>query len=425
MLSYTVKDKPWFINKPHPTNTAIIIGAGLAGCQSAYALAKRGIQVTLIDREADIATQASGNLSGVIYPKFSAHKTPQSAFYTEAFVHATQHIPKILGASHPNTWQACGVLTLNHTDKQTQLHQALANTPTPFWPEDTFRAVTANEASELAGIELNTGGLFFPNAGWVNPKALCSALIDSPEVQQHITVLKNTDALSLNRINDTWHVHATGNTLTADAVVIANAQDALIFEHTQTLKIKNIRGQISHLLARDQRLKTVICHQGYVNPAVDGVYSLGASFNLRDDEKNLRQSDHDTNLNNIREYLPSLMDDLDVDAHTLENGRVCFRCQANDYLPIIGPVADIEQYRKDYALALSGQKHIKLPAGTSHPNLFVNVAHGSRGISHTGLSAEILSHYMTGVPSPVEDSVLHAVHPARFIVRDLKRRTAS
>lgn len=421
MLNYTTKDKPWFIHTPHPIKSVIIIGAGLSGCQSAYALAKQGIQVTLIEREADIATQASGNLSGVIYPKFSAHKTPQSIFYAQAFLHASQHIPNVLGASHPNTWQACGVLTLDHTEKQTQLHKALVNTPTPFWPEDTFRAVTKSEASELAGIELKKGGLFFPNAGWVNPKALCSALIDAPDTKNNITLVKKTDALNLTHTNGSWHVRTKHSSLTADAVVIANAQDALAFEQTSTLKIKTIRGQISHLKTKNNLLKTVICHYGYINPARDGVYSLGASFNLKDDEKNLRQSDHDTNLNNIRQHIPSLIDDLYIEAHTLESGRVCFRCQANDYLPVIGPVANIEQYKKDYAHALKGHQHLSLPAGTSHPNLFVNVAQGSRGISHTGLSADILSHYITGAESPVEPDVLHAIHPARFIIRDLKR----
>lgn len=421
MSDYTLADKPWFKHTSHPIEHIIIIGAGLAGCQSAYALAKRGVRVSLIEREADIATQASGNASGVIYPKFSAHQTPQSTFYTQAFLHATQHIPDVLGTSHPNVWQACGVLTLNHTDKQTALHKALAEMPTPFWPEDTFSAVTAIEASELAGIRINTGGLFFPNAGWVNPKALCDALINAPDVQHNITLIKNQNTVRLEHAEPRWQVRTRTQSYTADAVVIANAQDALSFEQTNTLKINTIRGQISYLNAKHKALKTVLCHEGYINPAVDGVYSLGASFNLRDDEQNLRQSDHDTNLNNIREHLPSLMDDLDVGAHTLENGRVCFRCQANDYLPIVGPVADIEQYKKDYTHALKGHKHLSMPAGTSHPNLFVNIAHGSRGISHTGLSAEILNHYITGSESPVEESVLHAVHPARFIVRDLKR----
>ncbi|MEI6228264.1 MAG: FAD-dependent oxidoreductase, partial [Methylophilaceae bacterium] len=40
---------------------AVIIGAGIAGCSTAYALAQRGIRITLIERNAEIANEASGN----------------------------------------------------------------------------------------------------------------------------------------------------------------------------------------------------------------------------------------------------------------------------------------------------------------------------------------------------------------------------
>ena len=57
--------------------TAIVIGAGIAGCASAYALAQRGWQVTLLERHQDIAQEASGNPRGVLYPRLASHSTAQ------------------------------------------------------------------------------------------------------------------------------------------------------------------------------------------------------------------------------------------------------------------------------------------------------------------------------------------------------------
>ncbi|MEZ0237993.1 MAG: tRNA (5-methylaminomethyl-2-thiouridine)(34)-methyltransferase MnmD, partial [Methylophilaceae bacterium] len=57
---------------------AIIIGGGIAGTSSAYSLALRGWQVTLIERHADLAQEASGNPQGVLYPRLSGHDIPLS-----------------------------------------------------------------------------------------------------------------------------------------------------------------------------------------------------------------------------------------------------------------------------------------------------------------------------------------------------------
>jgi len=54
---------PWFHYPNHhwQHNHAIVIGAGIAGCQIAWHLAKKDWKVTLIDREKTVAKQASGN----------------------------------------------------------------------------------------------------------------------------------------------------------------------------------------------------------------------------------------------------------------------------------------------------------------------------------------------------------------------------
>jgi glycine/D-amino acid oxidase-like deaminating enzyme len=56
---------------PVPVRRAIVIGAGVAGSSAAHRLCARGWQVTLIERHAQPAQEASGNLAGIFMPLLS------------------------------------------------------------------------------------------------------------------------------------------------------------------------------------------------------------------------------------------------------------------------------------------------------------------------------------------------------------------
>ena len=58
--------KPWFARPAAHAGErqALVIGAGLAGCASAASLAARGWQVTVLERHAGVAEEASGNPQG-------------------------------------------------------------------------------------------------------------------------------------------------------------------------------------------------------------------------------------------------------------------------------------------------------------------------------------------------------------------------
>ena len=76
---------------------------------------------------------------------------------------------------------------------------------------------------------------------------------------------------------------------------------------------------------------------------------------------------------------------------------------------------------EDYAILRRDAKTVLETRGSYLPNLYVNCGMGSRGLSYAPLTAEILAAQIAGETPPLERELLNAMHPARFIIRDLKR----
>jgi tRNA 5-methylaminomethyl-2-thiouridine biosynthesis bifunctional protein len=73
---------------PVAVREAIVIGAGLAGCALVERLAARGWHVTLIERHAQIASEASGNPAGVFHPLMTRDDNVASRLTRSGFLHA-------------------------------------------------------------------------------------------------------------------------------------------------------------------------------------------------------------------------------------------------------------------------------------------------------------------------------------------------
>ena len=104
---------------------AVIIGAGIAGCQMAWHLAQQGWQITLIEREQKIAQQASGNPAGIISPKMTALASEGESFYVSCFDYTIQQLAE-LKKNHQNLdWHACGLLQLAHNSREVKRWETL------------------------------------------------------------------------------------------------------------------------------------------------------------------------------------------------------------------------------------------------------------------------------------------------------------
>lgn len=413
--SYSPFPVPWTIASQHipAAKHALIIGGGLAGCTSARALAERGWEVTLIERHAQLAQEASGNPQGVLYAKLSPKQEAQAEFNLSALQFA-------LGF-YQSRWAQigaqCGVLQLAHSESELQLQQQLHERFAQASPLVEF--VSAAQASAIAGVPLQHSALYFPQAGWINPRRLCEGLVDHPAIH----IINQCDAVDLTSDNQQWQVRNNSGDVIAQApvAIIANARDAKQFTYTSALPINAIRGQITYLpaTATSQPLASVICSEGYIAPAEQGVHCTGATFNLKDDERGLRTSDHQTNLDNLREPLASLYAGWQAMALDKLDGRVAFRCTLPDYLPLVGPVAHEQAMRERFApLRKNARAPVHLP-GCYHAGLYINIGHGSRGLAYTPLCAELLAAQINNEVLPLPRNLASALNPARFLIRNL------
>ena len=189
------------------------------------------------------------------------------------------------------------------------------------------------------------------------------------------------------------------------------------------MPLKRIRGQITQLVETPASsvLKTVVCAEGYVAPGRLGEHTLGASFDFQNEDLTTTPEGHRGNLDLLEEISPDFaqrLGDEQLNPHTLQ-GWAAFRCTSPDYLPIVGPLSDPQQFADAYAVLRKDARQVPDIKCPWLDGLYVNSGHGSRGLITAPLSGEILAAWITNEPLPVPEAVAQACHPNRFPLRTL------
>lgn len=389
---------------PTPTQgdkRAIVIGAGLAGSAACERLCARGWDVTLIERHAAPAMEASGNLAGVYMPLLSRDDNIPTRLTRTAYLYALRYWETLGGIGRRIEGQACGVLQLARDPDHAAVQRALAR-EMPF-PPAFAQWLERLDAEALLGHPAPDGGWLFRQGGWARPGSVCAAMLDACGAR--LTRRFGTGSVTVRQDGDGWCVvDADGATLaTAPTVILANGPAAVTMAQAATLPLFAVRGQVTHLdAAAAPTLPLVLCREAYMTPPAQGVCSFGATYDS-DSETALRASSQAANLANIRDLLhdPS----IGVDAPL--RGRVGFRCVAPDRLPLVGRLPDVA--------AAGGQERLRdVPR---HAGMHALLGYASRGLIWAPLAAELLAAQLDGEPLPLESTLIDALDPARFVLR--------
>ncbi|TCS35894.1 bifunctional tRNA (5-methylaminomethyl-2-thiouridine)(34)-methyltransferase MnmD/FAD-dependent 5-carboxymethylaminomethyl-2-thiouridine(34) oxidoreductase MnmC [Reinekea marinisedimentorum] len=399
------------IAEPNRAKNIAIIGAGIAGISTALELTKRGYRVTVFEKNQTVASGGSGNLQGAVYAKLSAKINDATQFYAQALIQA-QHILATL----PNevAHQACGLVQLANSDSELKKLQAFDSSDDI--PRELAEPKTAQELSELTGIEVEHPGLWFADGGWLSPSELIRYLVKEFQLQ----VKTATEITEITQQENGWQLSdANRNSYQFDQLVLCNGFDAKKHPHTQHLPVKPIAGQVTYLqeTSTSAALKAVICTDRYVMPTHNQQLIIGSTFRVKTENSELKPEDNAENINALHQRLPQ----LNIAAQQAIGGRAGIRCTSPDYLPIVGAVSEPDWLHRQFTIAVQRKQTDRLPAAETVNGLWLNIAHGSKGLCSAHYTAKILAALISGEPLPIQAELLNKLNPNRFEVRAMLR----
>ena len=388
-----IKRAPWLVAPAPlaPGARIAIIGAGIAGASLAYALRRAGFAPTIYEASAP-AHGASGNPAGLIMPRLDAGETPAGAFHANAYL----HLLTMLRETGAEFFNPCGVVHHATNEKERERQEKLLAMP----------------ALPDGYIEPHPSGIFLPQAGVINPAEFVRTLIgDTPLINERVTRLGRTES--------GWRVVAGDSETEFDAVVIANGLDALRFAETRTLPLTGSAGQIDWFPDAPAP-EHAHAFGPYAAPAPKGGAIIGATYAPIAIGAEARFSAEATrsNIAAIARTMPDFAATLDP---AKSRPRAAIRCTTPDRLPVAGPLPDWGFYGGAYDDLRTGKK-LDYPPGELRPGLFILSGLGSRGLVTAPYAAALVAAELASAAT--DSTIMQALHPARFFVRDLKRAGA-
>ncbi|MEC7865919.1 MAG: FAD-dependent 5-carboxymethylaminomethyl-2-thiouridine(34) oxidoreductase MnmC [Pseudomonadota bacterium] len=342
-----------------------IIGAGLAGCSLARILSSKGHEVTVFEKLSKSQKLKLGHQALVLYPRLSAFNSPYSQFCLQSYLYSINFYEEI-GEPY---WNNTGVLILDFNEETHKRHQSLLSTRND---KKIFVPVSPKEASDIAGIQLNKPGLFFPKAGWIDQIGVCDTILEDKNIN-----LIQAEEIKKIRKGTKFEIFSQNNKYEFDQICLCNSFEADRFFDLPGLKTK--RGQTTEIKNNGilNKLKLPVCAKGYISPTRSEITLLGSTYNDKKDRK-LLMEDHIENIEKAR-----IISEIDTN---ISGGQVGFRATTSDRLPMVGQVGEF----------------------------YVHTGHGSRGSTSIPICSHFISDLICNNLPLIGLRVINALRPERF-----------
>lgn len=401
---------------------ALVIGAGLAGAAVCERLCARGWRVTLIERHAQPAMEASGNHAGSFHPLLARDANRMARLTDAGVAFALGYWRGLEAAGLHFGWSACGALQLSRADGKSDPALALARDTGSATPRRA-QVVAQARCAELAGVAVASGGVFFEDGGWVQPRQLvaaqlarCADLCGARFVAHFGCSVAQVRRVAGQTATAWEALDSAGARIAAASVVVvaggASSDAARWFGQTEW-PIDGVRGRLTLVDAGACAAPRLPVHRdGYVLPAIAGRIVVGASY-----ECSGAIDTAATDRENLRRLAGLLQCPAAGDFTPTAESRSATRAVARDRLPVIGALPDTAALTH----ALVTRKGVRQSDLPRLCGVYVAGAYGSRGLTWAALGGEVLASMLEGTPPPLEGALLDAIDPARFAFRALRR----
>ncbi len=372
-----------------------IIGAGVAGAGVAFALAHRGWRVKVLDPMFTQGPdeQAYRYASGAVTPLLTADDCHKARLSRAGVLRAHARWTSIAKQAGI---QYCGTLELNRDKGHAK--DLLDVVVQSNFPSEWVRLVSAEEATTLAGVDINQEGAFFPLAMQIPPVRLAWTLLQHANIE---CLPVRVEQIQVEE-DHTFTLQTNQGVMSAAVLLVATAMHSRQLLEQSNLSYRTLKsGQVVNALKRLESLhalagevmmvpanqlnggpQCVIGGQGYYLPAQEGFCVMGSTY----EHGNLAPEVTKVGQQTIWQKIPL---DLPVSLSYLQQqqclkGRACVRAVLQGRLPIIA----------------------ELP---HHKHLWVATAYASHGMTWSSLAGDIIGASLEGEPLPIEKDLLAAL----------------
>ena len=398
-------------NRSPETRSVTIIGAGLAGCACANRLAARGYRVTLLEAGSTVAAGTSKNPAAIMQPFLSLDDNTASHFSRQGYCHTLQKAQQLALQGISSGFHGGGLFSLPKSKDDALRKKRIAENLR--FPESWMEMKPAEHIPGLPA-DIHGKGIFYPATGWFDLERFCRALVD--EYPQKITIMTGQRVEALDYRSDHWRLQTKNHHYSSQCVVIANGHAVAEFRQTRHLPILANSGQIT-FAACSHPPPLAISHSGYIVPIDDDTLCFGSTYTINSLETSATTENDARNLASVQALSPRLHQQ--IDDKTLR-GWAGIRATTADHLPLVGEIPNPAAFRDIHGPWLLGKKAGNSPDSPFHPGLYCCTGLGSRAMTSGILSGELIASLINAEPLPVERAVYEAIHPARFLSRELK-----